>query len=649
MMTRKIPLVWQKLNIPFALLLIVGMVHGLIYVFTVPPWQHPDEPGNFEIVWLAVHRPERLHAREYDPEGRRLIFESMVRTNLFGPDKHKDLLAAEPTVVVSQLAGLDSPLYFQLAGIPVRWMAGQPIEQQLYAARLVSWLLFLISIVAGWLAASELFGRTSPVAWMVPFFMAALPGYVDIMTSVNNDVGAASFFSLFVWAAVRLIRRPFAWQNALVALALALTAAAMKVTALVAVPFFLAILILKLLWSGKRKIILAGMAAGLLVAAAALLRPVGARSWLPYGSQSGLQRVKLPDGEGHAFRVQTHAQPALTAECGVFQVLPDDTVRALRGRTVTVGAWMWSDRERSAYLPLFVEYHGQDDLEIHGQAVTVGPQPAFYAFTAALDRKSQLYMLRLSAACNQEEGQVFWDDVVVIDSETIPAGAPQPDGAQTVLWDGKTYQNFARNPSFEAFSLTLLPAAAETLDAYLPIYQGIAAAVGSLQDWQGFEWYYERSFNNLFATFWQTSGWGYSVLRTDLPIIAGKPYRVPKVLALLGAVGFVIYLIRCRRRLPIGVILFLTTATAVVTEAAILRLLLELDHWLQVPWARYVFPVIVPVTLILCTGWNELIEGAGRLLKRKRNFFYGLWIVLILAFDVFALNSALVFFESLGH
>jgi hypothetical protein len=34
-----------------------GLINGLLHTFMVPPWQHYDEPGNFEYAWTDRQSP----------------------------------------------------------------------------------------------------------------------------------------------------------------------------------------------------------------------------------------------------------------------------------------------------------------------------------------------------------------------------------------------------------------------------------------------------------------------------------------------------------------------------------------------------------------------------------------------------------------
>src|SRR5438105_7409914 len=100
------------------------------------------------------------------------------------------------------------PLYYVIAGLPLRVFAEADVTAQLYAARLVSLLLFLSTIVAGYGCMRLLTPEGNMLRWLVPATMALLPGYVDIMTSVNNDVGATAAFSLVLWLCLSMMRAP---------------------------------------------------------------------------------------------------------------------------------------------------------------------------------------------------------------------------------------------------------------------------------------------------------------------------------------------------------------------------------------------------------------------------------------------------------
>ena len=65
------------------LILALGLLHGLLYVFLVPPWQHYDEPTHFEYAWLLANRSGLPKPGDYDQNMRRAVAVSMVEHNFF--------------------------------------------------------------------------------------------------------------------------------------------------------------------------------------------------------------------------------------------------------------------------------------------------------------------------------------------------------------------------------------------------------------------------------------------------------------------------------------------------------------------------------------------------------------------------------------
>lgn len=639
-----------RFYLPLALILLAGLIHGLIYVYTVPPWQHPDEPGNFELVWLIAYNPEAYQNVTFDPEGRQLIYESLIEHSIFGPNQ-KDPELDEPTVIVPQLTGGDIPLYFWLAGLPARFFNPEEILKQLYGARLVSLGLFLICLTAAWLTAREFAGENSPIAWMVPAFMALLPGFVNIMTSVNNDVGAACCFSLFVWASIRTIKRGVSWVNMALLVITAALAAAMKFTAVIAVPFILLVVVLGLLRNQKRWIAFAGMAVLCVIAAVVLITPGDALNWQSITGQFTPTRLNTtaPDGD-YAFQVDT-LQPSLQPRgCGALQFITPDTHKEIKGRSLALGAWVWASEPREGTTPILVEYFGLYQYIQHVQNIQLTKEPTFYSFLFPTTTEAKYLHLRLFVPCNQETtGQVFYDGVVLVQSDELPGGEPVLQSDGTVAWGGDSFRNLVRNPSFEKTSLRLRPAIQKALLERFTNFPGISVILGGLMDWEGMGWYFRQSFDMLFRTFWQSNGWGYTNLRfNNVPILEGKPYSPLWAAFILGALGLLMNMVRCWKSFPFQTLLFLVLVILVVPSIAIFRLMIQLDIWVQFAWARYAFPAVVPIALLLATGWNEWLSGIGRLFKWKRGLHYALFILFMLALDIAAYQSMIQFFQQNG-
>ena len=65
------------------LILLVALLHGIFYIFLMPPWQHYDEPNHFEHVWLAASLGRPATQEDYDLEMSRAVIVSMVRNHFY--------------------------------------------------------------------------------------------------------------------------------------------------------------------------------------------------------------------------------------------------------------------------------------------------------------------------------------------------------------------------------------------------------------------------------------------------------------------------------------------------------------------------------------------------------------------------------------
>ena len=190
------------------LILLFGLVHGIIYVFTIPPWWHYDEAGHFEYSWLIANRPGWPHVNTYDEAMRRQVAESMLKSGFYSVQNYTpDLAGSAPVWIGGNSQVGDPPAYYLLTSLPLRLLSHADINVQLYSMRLVSLVLLLLTLFLTWKIIGELFGQNHPLQWIVPVFMALLPGFLDTMTAASNDVGAVAAFTLFLWVSLRLMKQ----------------------------------------------------------------------------------------------------------------------------------------------------------------------------------------------------------------------------------------------------------------------------------------------------------------------------------------------------------------------------------------------------------------------------------------------------------
>lgn len=172
----------------------LAFMHGLIYLLIIPPWQHYDEPAHFlRAAQVAGLAPAGIA----DPRLGRVVADSMYQHAFFPPEVRPDLINFSPAIL-----GLDQQVhpafYYALVAGPMHLLAPFGVEAQLYAVRMISLLLFVLTICIVWRITTLIIPDEPLIHWIIPLLLLLSPPFVDLMTAVNNDVlvnfaGAAVF------------------------------------------------------------------------------------------------------------------------------------------------------------------------------------------------------------------------------------------------------------------------------------------------------------------------------------------------------------------------------------------------------------------------------------------------------------------------
>ena len=170
---------------------------------------------------------------------------------------------------------------------------------QNYVIRLMTLGLLLTTIWLAWKIIREITPEKHPLRWMIPAFLALVPGFVELMTSISDDAGAVFTFTLFIYFAIRQIMRGFRWQDMLSLVISAGLCLITKNTVWISVPL-LGMVALFIFLRGKLRPIAWGLIA-LAVAAGLLLstRWGDAANWAPvYGAENPtrMQSAEAVDG-----------------------------------------------------------------------------------------------------------------------------------------------------------------------------------------------------------------------------------------------------------------------------------------------------------------------------------------------------------------
>ena len=620
-----------------AIVLCVALVHGLVYVFIVPPWQHYDEPNHFEYAWLIANRHRLPAPTDSDREMRWAVAQSMIEHGFF----KGRMPAANPKDnpisigVYSQLS--DPPLYYIYASLPLWVMDRQGgygnIYGQLIATRFMSLLLFLITIWISWGVAGELFPPNHPLRWLVPLCLALLPGFVDLMTALNNDVGAITLMSAFLWGAVRLVQRGFSLKIAILTAIFALMSFWTKPTGWVALPLCPIALMLSVL-RGRWKWLVWGTA-GLvgIVAIGASLYWGNAAGWYRQTLQETPTRISSKDAPVGKYVFTLTNTAGDTSHIRLAQFVPKADIRQVIGKRVTLGAWIWADQpveQKVAVLQIYsvpVQYY---------QPITLTTTPTFYAFTVELPENTGNLVISLSPFTGKSPrgSTVFFDGVLLVKGRHPSEEPPlfSDSTGRSGVWAGAKFTNLLNSGSAEESWPSVNPIVDHLAEKIIPDRGRLSFIIYSILDRRAGGPYYQLTLRQLFWTFWAKFGWG------NVYLVGHKPYRLIGLLTYIGLAGLLVAAWRYRGKLPWHLLLFLAITILVVWALTFLRGVFYIIYKPYIPNARYTYPAIIPVMLGLNTGWLGWVPEQQS--KFGAYFIVGIFLIL----DIVSVYSLLSYY-----
>lgn len=590
--------------------LLIGLIQGILYLTIVPPWQHYDEPTHFEYAWLIANRGRLPQVGDVDYPMRREVAASMLTHDFYKnlPKPHLLTDSGEIWIGITEL--VHPPAYYIWASLPVYLARYLPIEMQLYAARLSSLALLLATLAVAIACTRDLTPPGHPLRWLVPLALALIPPFIDLMTAVNNDVGAIAVMSLFLWSAIRLIRYGFTVWRLLALTTIAALAVVTKNTAAVAV-LLAPLAVVLALWQqrGWRWRWLALGSLGLILVAVPTLFGWGDAArwyrWHAATTQTAATRLLTDDAPlGQAvFRLTaTHERRAL-----LTPILANH-VQQIRGQPVTVGAWVWASRPVTVTQPtLAFSARGTGNFPATSLPLALTTTPLFVSqvITPSHDTPSIAFYFEIPPLDQATGADVYLDGALVVAGAHESASPPQfttPDGSRG-SWGGQSFTNLIRNGSAEAAWPRLQPWVEESLISYGR--RSPAQVLASLFDIDRIAPFMLTTVaGRLFFSFFGTFGWSGVNLSSAwqwlfLALVTG---------ALAGTVRWLWHQHRSTTLpglYPALVLLFLSGS--LVWGNALLRALPLLDGYPYIPVARYGFPAILPALLVLVGGWWALL------------------------------------------
>lgn len=613
-------------HIPTWVILLVAAVNGLIYLFLVPPWQHYDEPGHFEYVWLMNRLNDVSSGKPVDYAIRREILASLIEYNFFrdmGWLPNQIEIDEPPWIGISQLA--DRSLYYLLASIPVRLLSFLDVTIQLYITRFTSWVLFLGTVWFARKAVQEWFGNTHPMTSMVPFLLALLPGFVDLMTAINDDVGAIVSFTLFFWISSSLIQGRVSFYKFLIFLFSVLICFLMKSTAWLAILLAPIVLVLtipmrqQLEWTRIIGLALFGGALIYMMFSWRVHIPVYFYSNIAGGLRSEEQKTFL----GKRVLV-------LENQSSLRQSIAVRDTKKMRGRVVTLGAWMWAEKETEAS---FFEL-SLDGVAVGGsKTIFLTTYPRFYQRHYFIPYDVRRGAIDLSFKSSLDDNLLYLDGLTLVDGIYLSAEEPQfaDDKAKKVIWEGKSLPNMIRNASGEMY----LPTISEGFRSVFSKGRIDDRYFWSLIDWDGAGWFYLESLRVIFRTFWGQFGWAH------VNFFLKEIYTGLYIFTTISFLGIVVKLFGIPRKYW-KLILFGALVIAGQFMIVLLRAAGTWDGYPLYPAVRYLFPAILPIGMVLVGGWLHVWRLIG--IPNSDNSASKILIILLVVLSGFAYMSLVNFY-----
>jgi len=555
---------------------------GLAYVFVVPPWMHYDEPGHFEYAWLIANQEKWPEVGDYDQYMRREVAASMREHNFedyTGVVMNVTNIDEPVSILIPQVG--DSPLYYLLVSLPLRLVKYTEITFQLYIGRLVSLLLFLFTIWISSRLAIAIFGESHPIAWMLPCLLMAIPGFVELMTAINNDALAIAGFSAFFLVAAILLREGFTTLRAFLLFASAVVCYFAKSTAWLAIPLSALVITFSVIKGKRIKWAWIGLVISFITLIGLSLQP--GTSYPAYfavmGQNNRVDQQQSPQAVSGQFVLKHKGQQ-------FSQMLTSKAQGQLQGKKVTLTAWIWADKPVEVSSPEFGYLDGSR-LKLSEQKISLTTSPSF--FSATVDLPTGNYVAWL-CFFGSNATAIYWDDISLQPVTTGEIGGSGEALAQNVLRNGSIEVGW---PMLSSKLDSLLEKC--TLNfSFAQLYQ--------LFDFRGISWYLSTTAHTIFRTFWGSFGWG------AVPLMGAYSYTILLVVSSIVCLVGLIFMIDNGKSIGILVLLIFFFSVVAQTLLVITRGVGSWYSWRYYPGARYLFPVILPICLLLATGAYRLVN-----------------------------------------
>ncbi|MEA2466096.1 MAG: hypothetical protein QOJ57_222 [Thermoleophilaceae bacterium] len=232
---------------PLAILLVVVALFASFWALLVPAWGGPDEDVHFSYTQSLVERGELPgHGTEAVSTEQKLSMDStntdpVVIFNFSKPewshaleDKWKSLQRSAPRNDggARNTASGYPPAYYLTETLAYRAAGSGTVFSRLYSMRLFSALWLLVSTVAAWLLAGEVFGRQRLLQLVTAAAVGLWPMASFMSSMINPDGMLIALWTLSTWLGVAILKRGLTFGRAAALCACVGLALVTKATAL---------------------------------------------------------------------------------------------------------------------------------------------------------------------------------------------------------------------------------------------------------------------------------------------------------------------------------------------------------------------------------------------------------------------------------
>jgi len=244
----------------------------------------------------------------------------------------------------------------------------------------------------------------------------------------------------------------------------------------------------------------------------------GCCTWLRANYQDFPSRVQVQGNMDKAFALQGKTYPDTSWgfnypswNPGFFQLVPIEVGDQLKGKTVTIGAWVWSDKNIHGYGPGLNSLLQFQDRWFGFKQEFINEEPQFIATVVQFTRATRTFA-DLAAHNNFRKPRchhytflmLFWLRVLILSTCPHIFLTQMPHG----IWDNRPFTNLARNAQFQYAWPYIEPRIFHVLTSKIqdlnPFH--ISSFLSLFLDIPGTKWYSEVTgaviFSNILGKIW---------------------------------------------------------------------------------------------------------------------------------------------------